>query len=487
MGAFTGMVPNFMNSAHSLTLLVFVILFVGCHPTRENVAPASPTKVQVVYSQPYLVDRLYPSMTGPTSLQEVYLGNPEERELCWIVGYDTEIVPEHSSESLQQEFMCHANLDLSPNIHRMHLNQGLEISGRLFTLSQGQQSIRFPHGFGIPVLSNHSLHLATQVLNLNQPNVNRTVRHKVRIHYLEDSQLKEPMTALFMLGVEVLRTNTQSARSPGFGLKGSGSGAGCGIAVNADPSGIGMLDEHGQEFYGHWVVPPGRERSRTDVTQRLKLPHDVRVHYISAHLHPTAESLELADTTMMEQLFRAEVKNSDEGLGIDEVNHYSSSVGFPLLADHSYSLISVYDNKTNKPVDSMAVMYLYCADPNFDKKTFLASEIPLTEVYPRGTELDFQISEQTIDATWYTNDSFQTVQDYYKQLLSWSGPHEAGPTSCYWVLGDPLTLSLGEGPVEPRDGTSETGLLWIWGDEESGLTIRYSHWTPAAPTSSPNK
>jgi len=53
-----------------------------------------------------------------------------------------------------------------------------------------------------------------------------------------------------------------------------------------------VVDGLGQKFTGHWIVPPGRDVSRNNVTRYLTLPRDTTVHYIAVHLHPFAESLE---------------------------------------------------------------------------------------------------------------------------------------------------------------------------------------------------
>ena len=65
------------------------------------------------------------------------------------------------SSQVSQEFMCHSNLDIEPRTHWEHFGSNAAISGRLFTLSQGQQNIEFPDGFGIPILSTTPLNLAT--------------------------------------------------------------------------------------------------------------------------------------------------------------------------------------------------------------------------------------------------------------------------------------------------------------------------------------
>ena len=86
--------------------------------------------------------------------------------------------------------MCHANLDFDAKTHYGHFPTSPPISGRVFTLSQGQQDIHFPPGMGIPVRSDLQLSLATQVLNLNIEDPDLNVRHKVEIEFVRDSDLE---------------------------------------------------------------------------------------------------------------------------------------------------------------------------------------------------------------------------------------------------------------------------------------------------------
>jgi hypothetical protein len=439
--------------------------------------PAPAVQTREFFSKPYLINKIYPSMTGPMSFDEVYLEKSPRRELLWIVGYETDVVGHDDPNPISQEYMCHANLDLSPALNRMQSSGALKVNRRLFTLSQGQRKIAFPEGFGIPVVSDYPLELMTQVLNLNDPGAHLGVRHRVRIHYVRDSEAEKPMTALFMLGAEVLKTPKQTDPKAQFGYHPSevDSGPGCGLGSNADPTGDLMVDAVGQEFIGHWVVEPGREKSRTDVTRRLDIPHDLRVHYIAAHVHPTAESLELVDTTSMTQLFRAEVQNSANGLGVEDIGHYSSEDGFALEKGHHYSVVSVYDNKTDKAVDSMAVLYLYCADPEFDKSSFLGSERETAIPFPDAVSTAYTVTENSVDETWETKAGFAEVKQFYTEFSSWSGPVDMGGNSCYWVLGEPVDIFLTES-LKPANQLKDTGVLWVWEVEGGFTAVRYARW-----------
>jgi hypothetical protein len=55
---------------------------------------------------------------------------------------------------------------------------------------------------------------------------------------------------------------------------------------------------------------------------------------------------------------------------------YSSTEGFVLYPDHEYEIESVYDNRSDAPVDAMAVMYLYHHPLNNERITYPIPQSP---------------------------------------------------------------------------------------------------------------
>lgn len=350
-----------------------------------------------VLSKTYEVDRKYRSMMGPWSQQKIFLAESEEPELLWITGYKAVMVGEDGEKAMPQEFMCHSNLDINPSEHMERFRGRKAISGRLFTLSQGQFDIQLPQGFGIPLMSDEPLNLTTQVLNLNHEDRTFQVRHKVTVEFVRDRDVEGSMRPLFPSGVYGLVSlegrplhfgipgeegspAQESSHSTHAGDSGAaehggdpalaeaaegGMGPGCMIGQNAAQH--EYQDPLGQRFTGHWVVEPGREENRTLVTKILNLPFDTRVHYIAVHLHPFAESLELVDLTRGTTVFKSHVRPAEKGIGIDHVEYFSSPEGLQLYEDHDYELVSVYNNTSGEAQDSMAVMYLYLADVEFER------------------------------------------------------------------------------------------------------------------------
>lgn len=343
-----------------------------------------------VLSEVYEVDRIYKSMQGPSGLQQVALGAEGERELLWIVGFEAVMVDPEGGEKISQEFMCHTNLDIDVAKHQATFDDDKPFSGRLFTLSQGQYRIDLPPGFGIPIVSDELLDVNTQVLNLNLPNVKRSVRHRVIMRFMRDRDLAKPMKALFVSGAYGLKLlegkdghyglaepSSSTGHEGHEGHEGHGEpGAHGGACLPGENAGKHSLDDgKGRVFTGHWVVKPGREVNHTRVTELMDLPFDTRVHYVAVHLHPFAESLELIDLTTKKSVYRAKTRQADRGIGLAHVDFYSSDEGLPVFRDHEYEIVSTYNNTSNQDQDSMAVLNLYMLDEKFQKPD-LAKPVP---------------------------------------------------------------------------------------------------------------
>ncbi len=338
-------------------------------PTEAEIAAI--TRTVDIYSEVFVVDRKYRSMMGPLDKVEGSLSDADPPELLWITGYRAVMVEPEGEAVLPQEFMCHANLNLDMDAHRARFGWKKTASRRLFTLSQGQSEVRFPPGFGIPIASDEKIGVEMQVLNLNVEGEPFSVRHKVTVEYVRDADLTQPMKPLFMKAATGLvslgdeRAHYQVAEPDP-----TQHGEGCMVGERA--AGKVWTDDNGREFSGHWVVEPGREENHTLVTESLRLPFDTTVHYIAAHVHPFAESIALRDLTTGETVFSSKAHNFTDRIGLSRVEYYSSVEGFPVYADHEYELVNIYDNTSGEEQDSMAVLFIYALDQEFERPAELA-------------------------------------------------------------------------------------------------------------------
>lgn len=324
-------------------------------------------------SKAYAIDRIHRSMMGPSARAIVRLGKPGPPELLWITGYRTRITRPDGSEAGSAEFMCHSNLGIAnlPARRRILASSALA-TPRIFTLSQGQMEVRFPDGFGIPVVSGAPLTLDTMVLNLNPQPGPLEVVHETTVDYVRDADASD-MQPLFQAAAQGMVS--VSGDEPYYGVESPDPevhGEGCMVGMPAageEP----FRDPQGREFAAHWVVPPGRQTNRTLVTNWMAVPFDTTVHYIAVHVHPFAESLTLRDLDTGEVVFESRMRQSDGRIGLDHVDSFSSAEGIPIYAGHEYELVSVYDNPTDEAQDAMAIMFLYLRDAGFEKPQWAVS------------------------------------------------------------------------------------------------------------------
>jgi hypothetical protein len=319
-----------------------------------------------VLSEVFTIDRKYRSMQGPESTTTGALLDSDPPELLWIIGYRAQMVDAAGTAEMPAEFMCHTNLNVDMEEHRQRFAWTKNASPRLFTLSQGQSEVRFPAGFGVPILSDETLSVGMQVLNLNVEGQSFAVRHRVTIEYVRDRDLPAPMQPLYMKAAAGM---VSLAANPGYyAIDQPDAGAhGEGCLPGERAHGRVLEDRYGGKFSGHWVVKPGHEENHTNVTRSMNLSFDTTVHYVATHLHPFAQSLELRDLTTGSSVYTSRARNFDDKIGLAAVDHYSSPEGFALYHDHEYELVSVYDNTSAEDQDSMAVLFLYVLDEQYQR------------------------------------------------------------------------------------------------------------------------
>lgn len=339
----------------SLLLLIFSAL------TSQSPISSSPSVEALVHehlSGVTKVEDLYPSMFGPAETVLDMKLTEKAPELIWVTGYKAEMVDAAASNPQPDELMCHNTLSFHSPIRAHHsvLGSGLTRTRRLFTLSQGQSSVKFPPGFGIPASSGESFMLQSQVLNLRPDFIGREVRHRVKTEYVPDSDLHYEMKALSLIsfGINLQVTDPQAEEPPADVLS-------CATDAGGQPT----YKAGNVELTSHWVVKPGEEIRRTDVGSPF--PADTTVHYISVHVHPYAKSLELVDTTTGESVYKANCRATEDGKALKSLDFYSGVEGLKVYRNHRYELISHYENTSENDQTAMAFMFCYVWDKSFEK------------------------------------------------------------------------------------------------------------------------
>ena len=338
---------------------------------------SSPAKTTVesvtVLSTNYVLDKIYPSMSGPAaSPPDVVLLPGQPRQLVWLTGLDVDVLDAKSGEKISPEFFCHANLTFDPGRsnpfqHNAQFGNTTQMDWRFFTLAPGRLTVQLPRGFGVPLYSNTALDFFS--MSLNQTVTDRTVnvRFRGKIDFVRNSSLETPMKALFRRALYVYVPigevgTAESAADPLQSGHPTHPGAACGEFT--PPPGVsasagGILPQFGPDKTIHWLIPPGEHEYRTLVSPQLVFKEPTTLHYATAHLHPFAETLSLYDLTDGRQIISFSAESFADRLGIARIDEYSSSDGIKIDPEHSYELRARYRNTTAKAIDAMAILYLY--------------------------------------------------------------------------------------------------------------------------------
>ncbi|NDD29456.1 MAG: hypothetical protein EB084_14440 [Proteobacteria bacterium] len=308
----------------------------------ESTSPDG-TKTKTITFRGMRIDKLYPSMTGPSKDHTVLLGGNDDG--VWITRYKAEVLDPESGR-LRQEYMCHTSLDLlgtagteASTYHRQEL-----------TVSQGQEEIAFPKGFALHFPNDPlvDIHVLVMVLNNNDPDLRRDFDFRTTLRYAGDKTAREQkLVPLFQTGFAA------------FPLLDSEK-------LEAGETGVRTATEKevergrdGRQRTGHWMVPPGRQVIRE--TSALGLSSDTTIHYIWMHVHPYAESVELRDKTAEKTLWKGRVVNDPDArkARLVSTEHFESTQGIPVFKGHVYELVSTYNNPTNHDIDAMASLWIY--------------------------------------------------------------------------------------------------------------------------------
>ena len=328
---------------------------------RTEIGPAGTMRVTRFTSPVFCVDRIYKSMTGPLSLHTFKLEDPGEDSLIWLKSYSVDITDRESKELKSPDFMCHNNLDCNVDNYLSRIGFKSRIgylNSRLFTLTEGQTSLELPAGFALPLMADQFFTVQAQVLNQNLPHLEEWVRHRSSLGYFTSGDAaKLGLKPLFTENIYIGMPAT--TRTDGVCAKDE--------CIPATASNAYMHQWKGKNYTGHWVIKPGKDTFRCEVTNELSLPFSTTIHYIGVHVHPFVESFSLKDLTADSVIFAVQPVDLKPAIGLGKIGCYSSTTGIPICKDHKYELICRTNNTTGTDQDMMAVMLLYLYDKELEK------------------------------------------------------------------------------------------------------------------------
>ncbi|MDC7999203.1 hypothetical protein [Gilvibacter sediminis] len=314
------------------------------------------------YSPLFYVDNIYTSMEGPKAMRGFQI-NPTDSSLVWVNGFETSVMAADGITELSKDFMCHTNMDYYDQSYYSKWQIPNRIGSnypRLATLTNGMESYRYPEGFGFPIRADEFLYLSTQVLNHNLKGLLFGLRHKVSIfHEADGPELKplRPLTVFMMLPYDPLFPfdNEAAKDDPS-------------VCIPVETKNHNYEDAEGVRRSGHWVVFPGKQIYRNDITAQLEIKDSLQVHHIATHLHPFATGLKLINATTQQVLFHAKAVNHKDRVGLEKIVEYSDATGFTLYTNQQYELVLETDNTSGERQDMMASMFFGIYDADLDAR-----------------------------------------------------------------------------------------------------------------------
>ena len=332
-----------------------------------------------VTTAPFDIKRRFRSMEGPYADIKVRVdaiasadAGAGPRELLWWKGAKIELL-DVEDKPLGQEFMCHLNIDVSPDFRRSVM--GAEpSSSRLLTLTQGELSFALPKALGLPVASDETWLLMFQVLNHNRDGEFR-VKQRLTMYFVRDVDLFMPIEPASWQATSIWVPVDKSSPDA---LAFDKSTCDCCLPLTRGLEATNNIltgrniDGAGRVIVGHWTVPPGTSTWAYPPRLGKGFPRkDQRLHATWTHLHPFATEVRLSahkPGCAPAVVARSSIESLRDGrVGLVKVKSLVSEEGVALPGDATYELAVDYDNTSGRPQDSMTSLGMFVNDDTWKR------------------------------------------------------------------------------------------------------------------------
>jgi hypothetical protein len=309
-------------------------------------------------SPDFYIDGIYKSMEGPKSSNFMQLS--QDTTLLWLTGFHVKARDTKTNTSLSNDFICHTNVDFNDVKYYSNFNLDNRIGKqypRLTSLSHGLENFNFPTGYGVPMKGNDLLYITTQSLNHNNPKESRFINHEVAINFSRKKDLKPLMSKTVF--VQLPYDKYDPFKSP--------VDPGKDFCIPVETKNHSYDDGKGNKLSGHWVIPNGKNRYESYINNQLQLQDSLRLHAAAVHVHPFATALTLYDQTDRKTIFKSNVINHKNSIGLNSIEAFASSEGVWLYKNHSYKLIIEVNNTSAISQDMMGSMFLFFYDKELEE------------------------------------------------------------------------------------------------------------------------
>ena len=309
-------------------------------------------------SPTFYIDGIYKSMEGPKSSNYIQLSR--DSTLLWITGFHVKALDSKTRKRISNDFICHTNIDFNDvkYFSNFHLEKRIGIQyPRMTSLSHGLENFSFPKGYGVPMKGNDLLYITTESLNHNIPDADFFIKHEVTIDYSTKDAVMKPLmcrTVFIMLPYD----KADPFKSP--------TDPGKDYCIPVETKNHSYDLGNGQVMSGHWVIPMGKHTYSSSIDSQLQMTDSLRLHVAATHVHPFATSITVFDKTANKTVFRCNIINHTDRIGITKIDAFSSEDGVWMYKNHHYDLIEEVNNTTKTDQDMMGSMFLFFYDKELD-------------------------------------------------------------------------------------------------------------------------
>lgn len=310
-------------------------------------------------SPAFYIDGIYKSMEGPKATNYVQLTT--DSTLVWITSFEVKALDSKTKKIISNDYICHTNVDFNDVNYYTALGLKDRIGvqyPRMTSLSHGLEKFELPKGYGIPMKGNDYLFVTTQSLNHNFPDENRTIKHEVSISYSKEKNIKPLMSRTVFIQLPYDKKDPfKEPLDPASNQ-----------CIPVETKNHSYSDANGNMLSGHWVIPKGKKTYKSSINEQLQIKDSLRLHAAAVHVHPFATSITLFDTTANKVIFRSNIINHKNSIGLTKIDALSSEEGIWMYKDHDYILTMDVDNTTSTEQDMMGSMFLFFYDQELDQK-----------------------------------------------------------------------------------------------------------------------
>ena len=315
--------------------------------------------VYKMISPDFYIDGIYKSMEGPKASNYVQL--TQDSTLVWIKSYEVKALDSKTKKVISNDFICHTNVDFNDVNYYTSLGLKDRIGKqypRMTSLSHGLEKFSLPEGFGIPMKGNEWLYVTTQSLNHNLPNENRLIKHEVSISYSKEKNIKPLMSRTIF--IELPYDKNDPYKEPLDPASNQ--------CIPVETKNHSYPDGKGNMLSGHWVIPVGKKTYSSSINSQLLIKDSLRLHAAAIHVHPFATSISIFDKTANKVIFKSNITNHKNSIGLTKIDAFSSVEGIWMYENHDYFLTMEVNNTSAIKQDMMGSMFLFFYDKELDAK-----------------------------------------------------------------------------------------------------------------------